>query len=460
MTGAIAARSLLLFAFAALLPACRAPAPCAGDGDCASLQCVNGACLVVDRPDLTSPDAQPADAQIDATADAALDAGFDATPDAANARDAATDLAVDQRADMPCDPPELELDLIDQIAPIARGESYSFEVRHEPGDTPVTVDVAYGAVARDGRVFEWAPRGGSPGDLPWPWWTGPVELTVTVGHPGCTATERFAVNVVGDVLIFDEVSGVIWTLGSDGQLLGQWVQVPGNGVTALALGRADRTLLAAVRQVDAEGRYVIHRLDADGMISATLEADDFRTGLRALAAPAKSIVVLRDGRIVASGGGEDALPYWGLDDRIERLAPVGGVVSVLGALDGRVVYGLRDEAELYTVFDDARINRLNNRGPVPNALFALHSRAELLYVHGPDWDRMIRYTNEQFADLLPAPQGTDIRAWTPFSAGYLTYDRINRRLRRYDTRLRSAIDPRFDLDIPAITVGGLLWLNR
>lgn len=445
-----------------LLAACRAPAPCSGHDDCPSNACINGGCAPLDSADAARPDADLDAASRDA---GLLDAGLlDVGP-----VDAAGDLPdvrpsdggpSDARADMPCELPEIDLDLIEQIAPLARGESYAFEVRHEPSGLPLTVEAPFGTVQREGPIFEWAPRGGNPGDLPWPWWTGPVELTVIAGAPGCTVTERFTVEVVGDVVIFDEVSGVLWVLGSDGRLLGQWVQVPGNGVTALAVGRSPRTLLAAVRQVDARGRYLVHRLDDQGAVIATLEPDDFRTGARTLANPARAIVILSGGQIVAAGGGEDALPFWGRDDRVEALVPVSGAVATLGGWDGKAAYTLRDQTEVLALTPDARLQRLGNAGLTPNALFRLHDPAELLFVAGAEWNRLGRYAMGEFVDLIPPPQGTDVRAWTPFGAGYLTYDRQNRKLHRYDERLRSVIDPRFELEIPGITVGGLLWLDQ
>ncbi|MGK0359767.1 MAG: hypothetical protein ACI9U2_002073 [Bradymonadia bacterium] len=150
-----------------------------------------------------------ADATPDATVDQSLDANTGTGADAAR-----VDMRVDAAPSCE-DNIELSIQRPRDEAPMARGEVFAFEYRADL-DAQVELSAPYGEFQRQGSMVEWAPRGGNPGDLPWPWWTGPVELTVTARLGACSVEERFSVVVTGDVLLFDGVDGAIWVVGSGG----------------------------------------------------------------------------------------------------------------------------------------------------------------------------------------------------------------------------------------------------
>ena len=454
------------------LSACFAPAPCSDDSDCPVGECQNGACPApvdaLDRAvDMTAPtddgldaadraipppDGLPIDAARDASVDQALDAA-DARPDAALA-----DMQVD--AAQPCEM-NVELNILRprMDVPMARGEVFGFEIRVNPAGAEVNLSAPYGEFQRNGMTIEWAPRGGNPGDLPWPWWTGPVELTVAVQQGTCRVEERFDVNVTGDVLVFDEADDAIWVLGSDGQLFGQWIELPGNGVTAMAHAGAQE-LLAAVRQPNASGHHLIHRLNTDGEIINTLATEDFGTGGGLLLGPARSIQVLPNGLITASSMLETSLPFWSADGRLSHQLEVRGPISSLGRLGARAIFSIGDMPQINGTDGAEALVEIGRNAIVPQAIFELHDATQFLAVAGGEWNILVRYSMGEFANLVPPPPGSDVRAVTRFRDGYLVYDFRNRRLRNYDAGFEHQVVPGFAPDVRQISVAGLLWLDR
>lgn len=459
-------RDALILALSIGLSACVAPAPCAEDSDCASGRCENGAC----PEPAGSPDADrgvvdaAADAAPDTTVDAqiaALDASTDAAIDAASPPDAAADALPDRGPDAaPCEA-DVDLNVLRSRmdAPMARGEVFAFEVHVQPPRAEVVLSAPYGQFRRDGTAVEWAPRGGNPGDLPWPWWSGPVELTVAAVAGGCRVEERLSVDVTGDVLLFDEVDGAIWVIGSDGRLLGQWIDVPGNGVTAMAHAPG-RDLLVAVRQPNAAGHHLIHRLTERGELIATLDADDFTTGDGLLLGAARSIQVLPNGLITASSRLESDLPFWDLDGRLQHRLAMGGPVSALGRLGARAIFAVGDAPQIIGTDGLEPPVEVGRNAVAPQAIFALHDTTEFMMVIGADWRSLVRYSMGEYVNLRPPPVDSDVRAVTRFRDGYLVYDLRNRRLRHYDASFAHQVVPGFDPDVRPFTVAGLLWLDR
>ncbi len=84
---------------------------------------------------------------------------------------------------------------------------------------------------RDDHFF-WAAGGGEMGDVDWPWWTGPVTLTVTANANGCIGEATVQAQLAGDVLVADWSGSYLFTLGSDGRRLGRFRQIGEQGLTA------------------------------------------------------------------------------------------------------------------------------------------------------------------------------------------------------------------------------------
>ncbi len=77
---------------------------------------------------------------------------------------------------------------------------------------------------RSGKLF-YSPGGSINGnnELEAPWTTGPVHVTVrATDAQGCRGEGETTVLVDGDVLASDGPSGALFTLGSDGRVIGQW----------------------------------------------------------------------------------------------------------------------------------------------------------------------------------------------------------------------------------------------
>jgi hypothetical protein len=451
---------------ALLLIGCHAPAPCVSDTDCPT-QCLNGSCAPA-GPETT------VDADLDATLDATPDAQRDAMPDQARADrgDAQPDGAVDQALDMqvadhamldaapdmapPCEGEfELRIDTVPR-APLRRGEVFEFDVT-VPEGVQIEASAPYGAFQRQANRFEWAPRGGMLGDLPAPWWSGGVELTVTGSMDGCIIEQRVDVPMAGDVLLADQVTGTLWVLGSGGRLLERWVDVPGGGISALTYMPRTRELLVGVRAPNERGHHLIHRLDADGQIVDTLATEDFATGAALLPGPAIGIAALPNNRIIAASE-NGQLPVWQMDGNFEALLPVDGPVETLRRWDAAAVFSA--DGQVFTT-QGAGLSRpvTRNRTQV-NALFAHQDPLKLIAITGPSWTVPLQLSMGQYSNLLPLEPNTDIRALTRFGDGHLSYDSVNRRIRQHDDQLRVVGGPAFGPDIRIISVGALLWLDR
>ncbi len=144
---------------------------------------------------------------------------------------------------------------------VDREAEMSFEADHGGRFTP-----------RADRVF-WAAGGGEPGDVDWPWWTGPVEVTVraTDGN-GCTATAIVAVTLYGDVIVGDLSRSYLFALGSDGRRLGRFRQVTERGIEDAIL-LPDRGY-AVILGEDGDEPAFIRRLDEQGDMVLDFDAVD------------------------------------------------------------------------------------------------------------------------------------------------------------------------------------------
>lgn len=467
---------ITLLGLAVLLSACRAPTPCTDATDCPT-QCVNGACVAAPdmardaapdmardaaldmaAPDMSrdaAPDMTP-DAALDMALDMARDAALDMAPDAAldMALDAAPDMAVDQA--MPCvEEVDVRIDALDQSI-LRRGDVYVFDVNTADG-AQIEVDAPYGAIQRNGNRFEWAPRGGSPGDLPLPWWSGAVELTVRTTANNCVTERHINARVHGDVLITDQATGALWVLGSGGRLLERWVVIPGGGISAIAVLPDRQELLVGVRAPNASGQHLIHRLNPAGEIINTLAPEDFATGAALLRAPAIGIAALSNGRIIASDGVDEAFVVWRRNGVLDSQIVAQGPIRALSRWND---LALINAGGLYTSAG-AGLPRVIERGNfMINAFFEHQDPRSFLAITGAEWNMPLRYVDEEFVSLRPLDPGTDMRALTRFEGGgYLSYDSRNRRLRRHDDRVE-VIEAAWGPDVRGISVGALIWLDR
>lgn len=467
---------ITLLGLAVLLSACRAPTPCTDATDCPT-QCVNGACVAAPdmardaapdmardaASDMAAPD-MSRDAAPDMTPDAALDMTLDMAPDAAPdqhldaALDMAPDAAPDQDVDqaMPCvDEVDLRIDAPDQSI-LRRGDVYVFNVNTADG-VQIEVDAPYGAIQRNGNRFEWAPRGGSPGDLPLPWWSGAVELTVRGTLDRCVTERRISARVHGDVLITDQATGALWVLGSGGRLLERWVVVPDGGISAITIMPQQQELLVGVRAPNASGQHLIHHLNAAGEIINTLAAEDFATGAALLRAPAIGIAALSNGRIIASDGVDEAFVAWRREGVLDSRLVAQGPIRALGRWNDRA---LINAGGLYTSAGAGMPRSIGRGDFMINAFFEHQDPRSFLAITGAAWNMPLRYVDGEFVNLRPLDQGTDMRALTRFEGGdYLSYDSRNRRLRRHNEAVE-VVEATWGPDVRGISVGALIWLDR
>ena len=160
------------------------------------------------------------------------------------------------------DGPAITAALVDD-RPYHRGEAVEITVEVDR-DAEMSFEADEGGrfTPRADRVF-WAAAGGEPGDVDWPWWTGPVEVTVraTTGD-GCTSTASVAVTLYGDVILGDLSRSYLFAVGSDGPRLGRFRQVTERGIEDAIL-LPDRGF-AVILGDDGDEPAFIRRLDADG----------------------------------------------------------------------------------------------------------------------------------------------------------------------------------------------------
>jgi hypothetical protein len=71
-------------------------------------------------------------------------------------------------------------------------------------------------------------------ELPWPRWSGPIELRITATAGNCVATADATAQLAGDVVATTQ-GGAIWLYGSDGVYLGRIAQVADRRIEGVAL---------------------------------------------------------------------------------------------------------------------------------------------------------------------------------------------------------------------------------
>lgn len=203
-----------------------------------------------------------------------------------------------------------------------RGEAA--EIRFEveaaaPARMRFSADAGGHFVEREDRAF-WAAGGGPEDDgaVDWPWWTGPVSVTVTAETgPGCVGEATVEIPLAGDVVMSDGQTGRILTYGSDGRYLGVLGQVvEGRGLGGLlALPPEAGGGLLVIYRPD-RGDPVIKHLDRRGARVRDFEHADLASEpLWTHARPPRQLLWWpARGEILADGGARG---------RIHRFDPMG-----------------------------------------------------------------------------------------------------------------------------------------
>jgi hypothetical protein len=230
----------------------------------------------------------------------------------------------------PPDPDAAPADCEGAVSVSARLADDRLYRRDEPAEITFTANAAGGPprmrfaadaggrfTERADRVF-WAGGAGEETDVPWPWWTGPVRVTVTAADArGCSASATVDVTLAGDVVLTDGERPSPMVYGSHGAYLGR-LPLVGDG----------RGLHAATVLPDSEGRGLVvtqwahdgqppafRRLDERGRVVGELEPTDlageriFPAGDRPTALawwPARR-------EVVAAGAAEGRVPRWRAD---------------------------------------------------------------------------------------------------------------------------------------------------
>ena len=177
-------------------------------------------------------------APFQADAQPRAEGGTSPTPDAA--LDAAPQPHLDATLDATPERPDFEMACLDTVitARLAHDQVYA---RHQPVEIIYTAPPGYEVTAtafEGGRIeqspgrFFYTPGGREPGDLPWPRWTGPVNVSVWGANLAaeCVEIVDLMVTVAGDVVLGDRRGAQIVVYGSDGHYLGPFATLEGAGV--------------------------------------------------------------------------------------------------------------------------------------------------------------------------------------------------------------------------------------
>ena len=293
------------------------------------------------------------------------------TSDATAGADAATPLDADPGAPDGASPacrfpPELSVHLVDDRL-YRRGEAAEIRVDvANSGELELerTIDTPQGGrITERSDHFFWAAGDNEPGDVDWPWWTGPATIRVTVTDAtGCSTTESVEVSLGGDVLLTDGERGGLYAYGSNGVRFGLFAQVGdrqglGSIIPLPPAPDGARGFVALLRR-SGNGEIALVRLDADGrrvgepfeMTDLTGEAlyDDGREPQDLIYDPAR-------GEILADYSLGSVVHRWSLDGNYMGVIeiPYDGVgpQRPLGfaLLDGEVVVGHEQHDDMYVL---------------------------------------------------------------------------------------------------------------
>ena len=294
----------------------------------------------------------------DPTADARL-------PDASRAADAA------RPADgaTGCDHPFSVTATLVEDRLFTRADPVEIRFEADTGGEAIAVTWQFEA-DRGGRIREradhvfWAAGGVDPGDVPWPWWTGEVEVTVSGGTPGgCVARDHVRIRLAGDVLVAEGSRGYLFAYGSDGRSLGRFRQVSdlglravirvpeaeGGGLLISTRARADRP--PEIHWIDREGGPIVDDFEMTDLIGEPIYEDDD--------SPRHLAWDPNRREIVGDQVGDRRLARWNLRGEFvgfhtfpcERSCTGQSVgLGVFG--DGGVVAGLERQRDLYVVDAD------------------------------------------------------------------------------------------------------------
>lgn len=170
------------------------------------------------------------------------------------------------------EPGELSVQLA-EAGPIKRGDVATLQITAPEGATISGHALEGGVITPLPGELKYAPGD----DLPWPWWTGAVEVEVEARVDGdCVGRVTAEITVLGDVLIADGRNGAIMAFGSDGRRLGRFAQGTENGAHDLIAlpGEVGGGFVISGRGSDASSAQVT-RLGADGVRITDFVMTDF-----------------------------------------------------------------------------------------------------------------------------------------------------------------------------------------
>jgi hypothetical protein len=220
---------------------------------------------------------------------------------------------------------------------------------------------------RSGKLY-YSPGGSidSDAELRAPWTTGPVHVTVRATDAnGCRGEATTTVQVDGDVIVSDAPSGSLYIMGSDGRVIGQWrggwprgadalLRLPaeaGGGFVLGIPGYADEA--PRVERIESADPGADVEFEMQNRSGEALYPDD--EGPRSLIYDPNG----DDGRgeIIGDNAPNGVVHRWTLDGSYNGVYAFGaagggnGPVSMGFARlsDGRIVYGLRDQRDVYVI---------------------------------------------------------------------------------------------------------------
>ena len=375
--------------------------------------------------------------------------------------------------DCGADGPVVSASLVED-RPYHRGEAaeIDFEVDRE-AEMSFEADHGGRFTPRDDRVF-WAAGGGEPGDVDWPWWTGPVAVTIrATDADGCTAVATVHVTLYGDVLLGDLSRSYLFAIGSDGRRLGRFRQVTERGIEDAIL-LPDRGFIVILSE-DGDEPAFLRRLDENGDV-----VNDFSTigtGGAPLYDHAEPKNVIHDpvrDLVWVDNGADSHVHRFRLDgtyvDRIKipnnDSAFADDTLGFAQLPDGRVLVGQADRRKLYAIGDDGVPQIWTELEAEPIGMETDHEGGVVVVMQsGNDviWmafqaDGRERVRQEYFQ----SPFGNHL---IPFRDGYLYTTNSNGRARYLDRQLREVEDEaapyRQMTDFDDLrSAQGPIWLHR